>query len=231
MNKKEKTPSRDWGIYVVIIIGVIFMISAILYVINSEKPVETYPPTPTPTTAPTQTKISPPTTVPPTKPETVPPTTVPPTTTPPPPPLETKEKIKWVQNSIEGEMGEYTSDGRIGVQVRKIYNPTGYNPEESPSTAVEVLFENRTDTPQSFNLKKIYLFDKGGEKYKVQWIRLIMVSFEAENFETIKEIPPKNGLRVIFYFETLKRMPDYITFENYYYGDLESTVWKIKVRY
>ena len=231
MNKKEKTPSRDWGIYIVIIIGVIFMISAILYVINSEKPVETYPPTPTPTTAPTQTKISPPTTVPPTKPETVPPTTVPPTTTPPPPPLETKEKIKWVQNSIEGEMGEYTSDGRIGVQVRKIYNPTGYNPEESPSTAVEVLFENRTDTPQSFNLKKIYLFDKGGEKYKVQWIRLIMVSFEAKNFETIKEIPPKNGLRVIFYFETLKRMPDYITFENYYYGDLESTVWKIKVRY
>jgi len=224
-DEKEKKPHREWGIYILIILGVIFMFSTILYVINSEKPVETYPPTTIPpTTPPITTPPPPPTTLAPTTlpPTTLPPTTLPPTTTPP----ETKPKIEWIKNLIEAEIEEYTTDNRIGVKVLKIYNPIG-----TASTAVEVLFENKTEVPQPFELEKIFLFDKGGEKYKVQWTHLIMVSFESESFESIKEIPPKNGLRVIFHFNRLRRLPDYITFENYYYEDLESSEWIIKVRY
>ncbi|MCK4247234.1 MAG: hypothetical protein KAX04_01685 [Methanomicrobia archaeon] len=225
--ESEREHNKEWGIYILIILGAIFMISAIVYVIHSEKPVETYPPTTTPpATPPVTTPPPPPTTTPPT---TVPPTTAPPTTVPPTPP-ETKQKIKWEKNLIEAEIEEYTTDNRIGVKVMRIEKK-----EEYKSTAVEVLFENKTEVPQPFNLKNISLFfyKREGEYIKdnVQWTQLIVISFEAEDFNSIKEIPPKSGLRVIFHFHVLRWQPDYITFQNYYYDDLEYSEWRIKVRY
>ncbi|MCK4432874.1 MAG: hypothetical protein KAV48_02970, partial [Methanomicrobia archaeon] len=74
--ESEREHNKEWGIYILIILGAIFMISAIVYVIHSEKPVETYPPTTTP-------PATPPVTTPPPPPTTTPPTTAPPTTAPP----------------------------------------------------------------------------------------------------------------------------------------------------
>jgi len=236
-DKKKRTPHKEWGIYILIILGIVFMFSAILYVINSEKPIETYPPTTIPpttphvTTPPSPPATSAPTTLPPTA--TSAPTTLPPTATPP----ETKPKIEWTKNLKKAEMGEYITDNRIGVKVLKVYNPIG-----TASTAVEILFENRTEVSQPFDLENIFLFDKGEQKYKLQWIEIKGISFEVEDFkpileslkelhECINEIPSKNGLRVILHFNTTRSLPDYITFENYYYKDLESSKWIVKVRY
>lgn len=227
-NEKEKNP-KEWGIYILIILGVIFMFSTILYVINSERPVETYPPTTIPpTTPPITTPPPPPTTLAPTTlpPTTLPPTTLPPTTTPP----ETKPKVEWIKNEITGEIGEYTTDDRLWVKVLRMEKK-----EEYESIGVEVLFKNETEVPQPFDLKNIsLLFYKREGEYiedKVQWTQLTVTSFEAENFESIKEIPPDSGLKVIFHFNILGWQPYYITFENYYYEDLESSEWMIKVRY
>ena len=96
-----------------------------------------------------------------------------------------------------------------------------------------------------FNIKNICLFFYKSEgeyiRDRVHWMQLVMTSFELEDSEStfrssrelsehIQEIPPKNGLRIIFHFNILAWQPDYVSFENYYYEDLEYTEWKIKVR-
>ncbi len=241
MSDVDKRDHRDWAIYLIILLGVVFLVSSILYVINSEQPVESPVPTPSITTPSPTTEApptSPPTTTP--SPTTPPPTTEAPTVTPSPTPSQTKQKITWDKRVIETEMGDYVSDGRIGVQVRRMYDP------EAGGIAVEVLFKNKTENTQPFNLKNINLFFyKSKEEYikdRVRQTEIVGQSFETGSItsvfdslrglnESVKEIPPNNGLIIVFYFERSRWQPDHLIFENYYYEDLEYTQWSVKVRY
>jgi hypothetical protein len=218
------------------------MISAIIYVIQNEEPEESPTPTAPPSTQPPSTPppSSPPSPTSPTT--TLPPSTAPPITSPPtqPPATSPETRIGWVKKFIEAEMEEYITDERYGVKVMRVYKPS-----ERESIAVDVLFENRTETPQEFNLKRVCLFFyKSEEEYIkdcVHSMQLVMTSFEMDDpqsvFSTVRElnehveeIPPKNGLRVIFHFKILAWQPDFISFETYYYEHLEYTEWQIKVR-
>ncbi|MEA1993263.1 MAG: hypothetical protein U9N35_02555 [Euryarchaeota archaeon] len=240
MSNSDEKDHKDWAIYILVIVGLLLLVLSILYVINTEGPVETSPPTTPSTTTPPKTEPSPPSTTPsiptttPPKTEPSPPSTTPPTTTPP----ETPSKIKWVKKEIAAELGEYVSDDRISVKVLRIYEST-----ETATTAVEVLFKNETESPQVFNLKNIsFFYYKSKEEYikeNFQWADLDEYSFEIGCLEfrsikelnsCVKEIPPKNGLILLFHFNRRRWQPDHITFESYYYDDLEYTEWNIKVR-
>ena len=137
------------------------------------------------------------------------------------PPQTTKMQLKG--KTIECELKNYTTDGRIGVTVHCVLSDTN-------STVVSVFFKNITDTIQPLNLKDVFVEDRAKnilplEDYEITWQTFNVLD------KNLNSLGPKEGVRVNYYFKKSEKLLKYFAFRNVYYSSFEYTIWKVKIIY
>jgi len=137
------------------------------------------------------------------------------------PPQMTKIQLKG--RTIECELKNYTTDGRIGVTVHYVLSDTN-------STVVNVFFKNITDDVQPLNLKDVFVEDRARnilplEDYEIVWQTSNVLD------KNLNSLDPKEGVRVNYHFKKSEKLLKYFAFRNIYYNSFEYTIWKVKIVY